>query len=137
MKALFAMLMLLTCTSVLALPCDCEVKVYSPMTGSHQLSHTVLAKYELEEFSTFSQKNQAECRKLCLDQFEEDMPENRLTALLLTYSQRLINEKVLGYNCTGLTTLKYPIRVHAKLGPMGLGNVADIIHVVNHEEACF
>ena len=43
----------------------------------------------------------------------------------------------LSHNCTGFTTLKFPVRVKAKLGPMGLGNVVDLIQVVNHEQLCF
>lgn len=65
------------------------------------------------------------------------MSTDRLNALLVTLSQELIQEKVLGFNCTGLTTLKYPVRVKAKLGDMSLGNVENLVQVVNHEEICF
>lgn len=137
MKLIFALVIGFVAFKALAIPCDCEVMVYSPITGSHQLKPNVLKVYELEEFNTYAVKNQLECRKQCLEKYEEDMPTDRLSALLLTYSQALINEKVLGYNCTGLTTLKYPVRVRAKLGVKGLGNVSDMIQVVNHEELCF
>lgn len=120
-----------------AIGCDCEVRVYAPTTASHQMQETVLKTYELEEFSTYSKRNQRVCRKLCLDQFEKDMPQSRLNALLTSYTQVLINEKALGYNCTGLTTVKYPVRVKASLGQLGLGNVADTVQVINHEELCF
>lgn len=93
--------------------------------------------YELEEYSSYSIKNQNECRNSCLKRFEEDMPANRLNALLIIYTQSLIREGALGYNCTGLTTLKFPVRVKASLGRLGLGNVADLVQVINHEEACF
>jgi len=137
MKLIFALIIGFFAFKAFAIPCDCEVVVYSPMTGPNQLKPNVLKTYELEEFSTYSVKNQLECRKSCLEKYEEDMPSERLKALLLTYSQALINERVLGYNCTGLTTLKYPVRVKVKLGEMGLGNVSDAIQVVNHEEVCF
>jgi len=65
------------------------------------------------------------------------MPGDRLRALLLTYTQGLIAERAVGFNCTGLTTLKYPVRVKASLGKLGLGNVSDTIEIVNHEELCF
>lgn len=120
-----------------AIGCDCEVRVYAPMTASHEMPETVLKTYELEEFSSYSRKNQRICRKLCLEQFEKDMPQARLNALLANYTQTLINEKALGYNCTGLTTVKYPVRVKASLGKLGLGNVADTIQVIGHEELCF
>lgn len=120
-----------------AIPCDCEVRVHSPFTGSYQMKPNSFRVYQLEEFSTYSVRNQKVCRKSCAEKFQSDMPADRLNALLLTYSQSLIDEKAVGFNCTGLTTLKYPVRVKASLGNMGLGTVADIVQVVNHEELCF
>jgi hypothetical protein len=123
--------------AVFAIPCDCEVRVHTPLTGSQQMSPVVIKKYELEEFSSFASKNIRQCRESCLAEFQKDMPSDRLSALLITYSMQLIDQKVVGFNCTGLTTLKYPVRVKAKLAQNGLGNVADIIQVVSHEEICF
>lgn len=120
-----------------AIPCDCEVSVHSPLTGSHRISPFVIKTYELEEYSSYAPKNIQQCRQSCLAEFQKDMPSSRLNALLLTYSMQLIDQKVLGYNCTGLTNLKYPVRVKAKLARSGLGNVADIVQVVSHEEVCF
>lgn len=135
-KFIFAFLMLVP-VFAFAVDCDCEVIVYSPLTGPHKMAPNSLKTYELESFSNYAQKNQLQCRSSCLEQFQKDMPTTRLNALLLTYSQRLIDEGALGFNCTGLTTLKYPVRVRATLGKVGLGNVVDQIYVVNHEEACF
>jgi hypothetical protein len=97
----------------------------------------VIKTYQLEEFSSYAPKNIQQCRESCLSEFQKDMPSSRLNALLLTYSMELIDKKVLGYNCTGLTNLKYPVRVKAKLAQSGLGNVADLVQVVSHEEVCF
>lgn len=120
-----------------AIPCDCEVRIHSPLTGSHRMEPVVIKSYQLEEFSSFARKNIKMCQQSCQDEFYKDMPGSRLNALLVTYSMQLIEQKAIGYNCTGLTTLKYPVRVRAKLGDKGLGNVADIIQVINHEEICF
>lgn len=98
---------------------------------------TSLKKYELEEFGSYAAKNQSACRASCLKAFQEDMPSERLVALLLLHTQTLIREGAIGYNCTGLTVVKYPVRVKARLGALGLGNVADILQVVPHEELCF
>ena len=123
--------------AVFAIPCDCEVRVHTPLTGSHQISPVVIKKYELEEFSSFAPKNIRQCRESCLAEFQKDMPSERLSALLVTYSMQLIEQKAVGHNCTGLTTLKYPVRVKAKLAQNSLGNVADIVQVIGHEEICF
>lgn len=123
--------------AVFAIPCDCEVRVHSPLTGSYKMEPVTIKTYQLEEFSSFAKKNIQQCQRSCLEEFQKDMPSDRLTALLVTYSMQLIEQKAVGYNCTGLTTLKYPVRVKAKLAERGLGNVADIVQVINHEEVCF
>lgn len=137
MKLLWTIFITLLSVNAFAINCDCIVRIYSPMTGSHKIQPNDFKTYELEEFSSYSVNNQRLCRLSCQEAFAEDMPQERLNALLLSYSQSLINEGVLGYNCTGLTVLKYPVRVKARLGRMGLGNVADTVQVVAHEEACF
>jgi hypothetical protein len=119
-----------------AYDCDCEVFVYSPMTGPH-LPPKIFERYEINEFPRMTSNSQNLCRVGCLKKFEEELPARKLNELLQGYSQELIQGNVLGYNCTGLTTLKYPVRVKASLGGQGLGNVVDQIHVVTHEEVCF
>lgn len=133
----FILVLLLLFSNAFAVECDCDVKVFSPLTGSHRMPPMTLKTYKLEEFNNITVKNQEICRNSCLKKFEEDMPVDRIHALLLSYTQELIYNKAVGYNCTGLTTLKYPVRVKATLGSYGLGNVSDIVHVVTHEELCF
>lgn len=139
MKLIFTILFGFTtmAASAVTVECDCEVQVYSPMTGSHQMSVNTLKVYTLESFSSYSLKNQKKCRLSCEERFMEDMPTQRLNALLATYAQGLITEGAVGYNCTGLTTLKFPVRVKASMGQLGLGNVVDVVQVINHEEICF
>ncbi len=133
----FVLLSFLICSGARAIPCDCEVQVYHPITASHQITSAPMNEYSLQSFDTLSRRSQFKCRKLCREEFEKDMPSDRLTALLATLSQRLIAERVVGFNCTGLTSFKYPVRVKARLGDLSLGNVAERLEVVTHEEACF
>ncbi len=137
MKFFFFILLLCWSWTSFAIPCDCEVRVHSPLTGSYKMPPVVIKTFELENYSSYASKNMTTCQNSCLEEFQKEMPATRLSALLVTYSMELIEQKVLGYNCTGLTTLKYPVRVRAKLGNKGLGNVADLVQVVNHEEVCF
>ncbi len=134
---IFVLMSLFWSVSTFAMKCDCEVRVFSPTTGSYQMDSTPLKVYNLETYDSYRVKNQISCRDTCLKTFEEDLPVERMTALLTIHSARLIREGVLGYNCTGLTTLKYPVRVKANLGNLNLGNVSDQVYVVNHEEPCF
>lgn len=136
MKVMLVFLLLLP-LSAFAIHCDCAVKIYSPTTGSHQQPYTVFKTYAANEFSSYQVKNQWQCRKSCEEKFQNDLPSDRLSAVLILYTQKLIEERTLGYNCTGLTTLKFPVRVRARLGKLALGNVVDIIQVINHEQVCF
>jgi hypothetical protein len=120
-----------------ALDCDCTVTIHTPLTGPIKLEPTVLRQFELRSFDSYNVRNQLECRKLCTEKFEAELPSARIDEILRTHSQDLINGRTLGYNCTGLTTLKYPVRVKAQLGQMSLGNVSDQMHIINHEEICF
>jgi len=129
--------LLLFSGSLMAATCDCEVRVYHPTTASQKINSAVMMEYQLETFDSYSIRSQRRCRALCLQKFREDLPSERLTALLQTLSQRLIEERVVGYNCTGLTTFRYPLRVKASLGRLSLGNVENRMEVVTHEEACF
>jgi hypothetical protein len=137
MRAFWFAILTLSSISAFAIPCDCEVKVFSPSTASHQLTPNTLTSYQQEDFATYSSKAQLGCRASCLKKFQDDLPTQRLHALLITYSIRLIEDKAVGFNCTGLTTLKYPVRVKATLGDRSIGNVVDEVHVINHEEVCF
>ncbi|HXH29936.1 MAG TPA: hypothetical protein VNJ01_03920 [Bacteriovoracaceae bacterium] len=137
MRYLLALFIILFSAQAFAVGCDCEVWVYTPMTGSQKIDPMNLRTFTLEEFSSNSHRNQLQCRQLCHQRYLDDMSSSRLRALLIIYGQTLIQQQKLGYNCTGLTTLKFPVRVKARLGAMGLGNVTDIIEVVNHEEVCF
>jgi hypothetical protein len=123
--------------NVFAVGCDCEVRVYSPMTGSHQRPFDTIQKYQLEEYNSYSFKSQNACKKSCIQKVQAEMTTDKVHAFLLTHTQNLINEKALGFNCTGLTTVKYPVRVKVSLGSLGLGNISDRVEVINHEEVCF
>jgi hypothetical protein len=132
-----AFIIFIATTNAFAIPCNCELIVQSPISGPNRHEPNTLKNYDLESYDTYRVKNQYACREACQDAFHSDMPTRRLNALLVKYSKSLIDEKVIGHNCTGLTTLKYPIRVKASLGRLGLGNVIDQTHVINHEEVCF
>ena len=119
-----------------AVECDCSVVVYSPTTGLNPHSPVTLEKYELETYGKVSVSSELSCRKSCLQKFQDEMPTQRLNALLINHSKSLIEERLIGFNCTGLTTLKYPVRVKANLGKVGLGNVLDLIQAVNLEHSC-
>lgn len=136
LKALFSLIGLWS-FAALAANCDCEVKVFAPSTASAKMRPTLVKTYKLQSYDTLKVKNQLQCRESCLSRFHEDFTSESLNQILVGHTQNLISTGVLGYNCTGLTTLKYPLRMKAKLGTLPLGNVIDQIEVVTHEQVCF
>lgn len=136
MKA-FIFLFLIFSNTAFAINCDCDIRIYSPVGASLKIEPIILKTLEVESFSSYSPKNQIQCRKSCLEEFHSVMPTERMKAFLEAYSQELISQGRIGYNCTGLTVLKYPVKVRARLANLGLGNISDQIETVAHEENCF
>jgi hypothetical protein len=122
---------------VFAIGCDCEIRIFSPLTGPQTLPSWTLNVFKLEEYSSFSSKNLKICRDSCLKKFQSEVLNNEIYIQLLSYSEDLIKKRLIGFNCTGVTTLKFPVRVKASLGNLGIGNVADFIQVINLQEVCF
>lgn len=120
-----------------ALTCQCSILAYSPVTGPRNLKPELIKKFDLEEFGNLKQINQKKCLESCYHAFEKEMSYEALYDLLKGYSYTLIDQKVLGYSCTGVSVYKFPIRVKANLGHLGLGNVADFIEVIDLEVECF
>lgn len=137
MRAILIIFLSLYSVGTFAISCDCDLMVFSPMTGSHQLPPATLKTYQLENYASKSKSAQNRCQKSCLKAFSEDMKGGRLKSLLHLYTQRLTSEGAVGFNCTGLTTLQYPVVVKARLGSLSLGNVHRSMEVITHEEACF
>jgi hypothetical protein len=121
----------------MALDCDCFIVAFAPLTGAHKASPVTLKKFELNSYDNYSSSSFLSCRNSCSQVLDKQMNMENLSSLLNAYTQNLIEKNTLGYNCTGLTTVKFPVRVKAKLGNFSLGNVADVIHVINHEQICF
>jgi hypothetical protein len=121
----------------MALHCDCHVLAFAPLSGKHKFPPLTLKKLKLDSYDDYSASSLISCRNSCSQVLEKQMNVENLNALLSAYTQNLIETNTLGYNCTGLTTVKFPVRVKAKLGNLSLGNVADEIHVINHEQICF
>lgn len=137
MRLLLILFLGLYSVNIFAFTCDCDLLVFSPLTGPRHLPEANLKTYERENYASQSAASQLSCQRSCVDAFSEDMKGQRLQALLLVYTQRLINERVVGFNCTGLTTLQYPVVVKAQLGNLSLGNVYRSLQVITHEEVCF
>jgi hypothetical protein len=131
------LLLLLCISNALAVTCDCDIRIHSPIGSSLEIGPIFLKTLKVESFSSYSVKNQWKCRQSCLEEFQAEMPNKKLKSFLKTYTQELISQGRVGYNCTGLTVLKFPVRVRARLANYGLGNILDQVETLAHEEICF
>jgi hypothetical protein len=123
--------------SAYAYRCTCNVNVSHPLTASQTMKTATMRTYTMSTYDSMNEANVDACRNECVQQFRRDLPPDELTPILVELSKQLIDQKVVGYNCTGLTSFKYPVRVKAKFGRRSLGNVADQIEVVTYEQVCF
>lgn len=124
-------------TSAWSNVCTCDVQVSHPTTGSQKMEPASMRQYALQSYDSLSPENQNECRESCLQKFRVDLPAEDMRTILVGLSQKLIEQGVVGFNCTGLTSFKYPVRLKVKLGGLSLGNAADQLEVVTHEQVCF
>jgi hypothetical protein len=137
MRFLVLIVIILWSPQIFAIHCDCEVYVLPPTSGPQSIPAKKLAVFEIHEFSSYSKKSQFLCRNLCGQEVEEKLSSSDLARQLKDYSASLVENKLIGYSCSGFTTLKYPIKVKAVLGNRGLGSVADFTQVVNYTHNCF
>jgi hypothetical protein len=131
------LLLTLINSAALALPCVCEVRFHTPLTASHEIPPHLYYSFEADEFPSVSLKHVNLCREVCKSSFHQKIPAERLQAGVTNYGQFLVEQNLVGHNCTGFTTLKFPIKVRAFLGPYGLGNVVNLSQVINYERICF
>ncbi len=137
MKITLSAFLFIISSQVYAYTCQCTVEVYPPTTGSHSIpleskmfddgrEYGRLTKYSYQACAT-------ECRESSIDKF----PYPQLQQVAYQQSVKLIKNDEVGYNCTGPTTFKYPVRFKASLGPVTLGNVRQEMVIVHHDQKCF
>ncbi len=137
MKGILLAYLILISPNILAFNCDCELIAYHPLTSSYKVEPKVIKKFEIEAFGSFSKKNIESCRKLCSEEFEDKVSPKILNRMLIEYSSRLVEEGLLGYSCTSLTQIKYPLRVKAYLGGKSIGISSDFVQVIHSDQKCF
>lgn len=137
LKGIIAFSITLLSVNGFAFYCDCRLLIFSPLTGSHRLDSVEYKSYTLETFSKINDNTKNACRLSCSEKFNANFKSDDFYSIVYRHAEELIQSGAIGYNCTGQTTLKFPVKIKASLGHVPLGNVADFIQVVTYEKSCF
>ncbi len=137
MKTILSAVLLMLSFSAFSYTCECKIELYPPITGSHSIPVEEKVFDEGREFGRLNKYNYEACARDCQSAAIEKFPYEQLQQVAYQQSVKLIQNDQVGYNCTGPTTLKYPVRFKAHLGPISLGNVRQETVIVHHEQKCF
>lgn len=137
MKTLSIIVMLFLSTVVQAGYCECELYAVSPMTASQKVENHVVAQFRGKYYGDFDASSVKECRNDCAHITQTEYDDETLKEKLLPWVNELIEYGLAGYNCTGPTTFKVPVRVRASLGERRLGISRESMVFLHREKSCF
>lgn len=137
MKFILSAFLFMVSLPALSYTCECRVEFYPPLTGSHSIPIESKIFEEGREFGKINKYSYQACYEDCKNAAVEKFPYTQLQQVAYQQSVKLIQNDQVGYNCTGPTTFKYPVRFKAFLGPVSLGNVRQEMIIVHHDQKCF
>lgn len=137
MKTLLVFTMLLLSGLAQANYCQCEMYSVAPMTASQKTEKHIVAEFRGKYYGNFDYGAVKECRNDCAYIAQRDYDDERVKELLLPWVNELIEYGLAGYNCTGPTTFKVPVRVRASLGSRTLGISRESMIFLHREKNCF
>ncbi|MBY0516754.1 MAG: hypothetical protein K2P81_07595 [Bacteriovoracaceae bacterium] len=117
--------------------CRCEVFAIAPLASSSNLGPFPLGEFKTSYYGSLDAESQTACRAECQQVAMKDYDAKFLRELLDPIAQSLILDKRVGYNCTGLTDFKFPIRVRARIGDTSLGLAHQSMLFLHHKKNCF
>ncbi len=128
---------LLTAVPAWATTCNCEVFAVTPLTASRQVDPFPLGKFKTNYYGDYKPESLNSCRKDCRLRAMEDYDGNALQEQLLPWTDSLVANRLAGYNCTGPTDFKIPVRVRALMGKVSLGLTHETMVFIHRERSCF
>lgn len=137
MKGLILTASLLIASPVWAFYCNCEVYAVSPLTSSEKSETHTIAEVKGRFYGLSDITAVRECRQDCALNAQADFDEDTLKTKLTPWVDELVDYKLAGFNCTGPTSFKVPVRVRAKLGERTLGIAREQIIFIHRNRSCF
>jgi hypothetical protein len=115
--------------------CRCDLVSGHPMEGMS--TPRFIKSYDGRYYGLPTPKAKAECIDECRSAFETKVDEYYLKEELRATGESLTYNREVGVNCTGPTTMKFPVQMKAYLGESSIGISHSSIHVVHFEKICF
>ncbi len=119
-----------------ATTCNCEIFAVSPLTASRSTDTLTVGKFTTNYYGDYKLESQDSCRKDCRLKAMSDYHATALREQLLPWTDRLVANGLAGYNCTGPTDFKIPVRVRARMGKVSLGLAHETMVFVHRERSC-
>lgn len=117
--------------------CSCEIYAVSPMRDSRRIEDYTVANLRGKFYGNYDLNAVRDCRNDCAILAQEQYDETTLKDKLLPWADELVAYGLSGYNCTGPTTFKIPVRVRASLGERRLGIARQSVIFLHRERSCF
>ena len=117
--------------------CMCQVVAVAPMEGSHKVENHIVAEFEGKFYGNYDYGAVRNCRSDCAIIGQRRYDEETLKDKLLPWVDELVAYGFNGYNCTGPTTFKVPVRIRASLGRRTLGIARQQMIFIHRERSCF
>jgi hypothetical protein len=130
-------ILLLWSSQVLADYCQCEVFAVAPLSVSKKVGSYSVGEFKTSYFGKYDAEAQKSCRSECQKESMREYDANFLREKLTPWMTQLIAGGAAGYNCTGLTDYKIPVRVSAKIGDYSLGLVHQSMVFLHYNRSCF
>jgi len=108
-----------------------------PLTGSQSIGPLAVGDFKTSYYGNLALDSQNACRKECRLGAMEDYSPSVLREQLLPWTDQLVANKLAGYNCTGPTDFKIPVRVRANIGTVSLGWAHETMVFIHRQRSCF
>ncbi|MFP5458769.1 MAG: hypothetical protein ACLGG7_08555 [Bacteriovoracia bacterium] len=134
---LWIVLFLLVCAPAYADYCQCEVFATSPLSVSNDVDPYPVGEIRGSYFGKFDAESQRTCRQECQTEAMREYDAAYLREKLTPWVRELVSNGVAGYNCTGSTDFKIPVRVRARIGKFSLGLAHESMVFLSYNRSCF
>lgn len=120
-----------------ATTCNCEVFAVAPFSAARKIEALPIGQFKTNYYGDYKIESQTSCRRDCRVSAMNDYDADTLREQLVPWSDQLVDTKRAGYNCTGPTDFKIPVRVRARMGKVSLGLAHETVVFIHRERSCF
>mgnify|MGYP003390277214 CR=1 FL=1 len=117
--------------------CQCELYAVHPISASNKTEIHTIDRMQGKYYGIVNAATARECRQDCAALTQQEYTEEVLQEKLTPWVDELVNSGLAGYNCTGPTSFKVPVRVRATLQSRSLGIARQSMVFIHRNRSCF